>query len=276
MAYLKRFAALFLILAMLLSLAACAGNDRSVRKNRQTEESSSEKNTRRDGSGTERTALRGRHPEKEKTDSAENYGTPEDENRALEGIWHTDLDMKGLFLQTCQLEELTEVCPSYEKYEDTEMRLTLNMKFENGMARLSADEKTMGDTMETMKNILTDVMVDMTYLTGEEDGCSREETDLDFEEKYGVSVEKYMARQAEAELKDMDFSAIAADIMSGYYLAEDGTLYVSADEKDILEKKNGTEYEMQGNELRIILGEGTDEEEMELLGCRDGILVFHR
>lgn len=279
MNYIKNITALLLALAMGFSLAACAGDRKETGESsisaaeetafsEETEPVSSAAEEPETSAGAEKSEAASSRTEPETEPHA-----PDEEDRALEGLWHGELDAGKIMEETLSLSGLdAAMLPGLEKLS---LPLCIDLEFRDGAYCLSLDEeaaqKALDQYLESLKGIFTEFL----YTAGELENRTREETDAEMKDSYGMGVEEFADSLFRRNSDFMELDAVKD--LRGSYMTENGRIYFGSDRTELLDRKISVDYRLDGEELTIRNPRGNALE----LDCFDEpgagfSLVFHR
>ncbi len=222
---LSKLLALLLALAMVFSLVACGSNNDVADDDDDDDRGSSRVEKQEEESDAEK----------------------------LLGKWVCNLDLSEAMADELEMALGDDsIAPSDSIY------MNLVLDFDDGEFTLSAEIDE--DSLEDYMNALMDNMITYMYDMAEEQGMSKEDFEAAFEEQYSMTLEEYVAEQADLAIEGL------ADEMSsefpGYYeLDEDeGYIYIGEDEDELDSKEEAMEYSFNGKQLTIsaIISDGEE------------------
>ncbi len=215
---LSKLLALLLALAMVFCLVAC-GSDNDVANNDDDDKGSSS-------------------VEKEETEQKQT------DAEKIVGNWVCNMDLSKAMAEELEVALGDDsIAPSDSFY------MNLSLDFDDGEFTLSVEIDK--NSLENYMAALVDNMVDYMYDMAEEEGMSKEDFETTFEEQYGMTLQEYVAEQADLTVEG--FADEMSSEVSGYYeLDEDeGYIYVGEDEDELDTKEEAMEYSFNGKELTI-------------------------
>lgn len=293
MKHFKNTAALLLALLLTVSLGACAGNSGESTPVSSTEETAASVSPETTAPGeteipvsrteapaateeretaTEEAAEPSSSRREPETEAPAEPHVPNEEDRALEGLWHGELDAAGLVEESLSLSGLdASMLPGLEKLS---LSFYIDLELRDGEYRLSLNEEATRKALEAYLEGFRGSFIEFLYRAGEMENQTREETDAEMKDSYGMTVEEFVDSLFSQNMDSLDLDEAVEDLQ-GRWMAENGRIYFGGDETELLRRKISVEYCLEGDQLTIShpLGNALD---LDSFGDAEISLVFRR